>query len=69
MAFVSRVAMAMQAVFGGVLDDLARTTGCVKRERKFSGMSLLRTLVLTVLYRPAAKDRDYRDTAARLGVF
>jgi hypothetical protein len=68
MAIVSQVALAMQAVFGSNLDDLARTTGCVKRQRKFSGMSLLRTLVLTVLYRPAAKDRDYSAMAGRLGV-
>jgi hypothetical protein len=31
-------------------------------------MSLMRTLVLTVLHRPAAKDRDYRAMAAKLGV-
>jgi len=58
----------MQAVFGKNLDDVARTTGCVKRQRKFTGMSLLRTVVLTVLYRPAAKDRDYCAMAGRLGV-
>ena len=68
MAIVSQVAIAMQAVFGNFHDDFARTTGCVKRQRKFSGMSLLRTLVLTVLYRPAAKDRDYCAMAGRLGV-
>ena len=59
----------MQAVFGTTLNYLARKTGCVQRQRKFSGMSLLRTLVLTVLYRPAAKDRDYCAMAARLGVY
>ncbi len=68
MAIVSQVAAAMQAVFGMTLDVLARSTGCVRRERKFSGMSLLRMLVLTVLHRPAVKDRDFRDMAARLGV-
>lgn len=69
MAIISQVAIAMQAVFGTKLDGLARTTGCVRRQRKFSGTTLLRTLVLTVLRCPAAKDCDYRDTAARLGVF
>jgi hypothetical protein len=68
MAIISQVVMAMQAVFGKSLDDLARTTGCVKRQRKFSGMSLLRTFVLTVLCRPTAKDRDYCAMAGRLGV-
>ena len=68
MRIVAKVAAAMQAVFGRPLDDLARTTGCVRRQRKFSGMSLVRTLVLTVLLRPAAKNRDYQAMAAKLGV-
>jgi len=58
----------MQAIFGTSVDDLARTTGCVQRQRKFSGASLARTLVLTVLSRPAAKNRDYQAMAAKLGV-
>jgi hypothetical protein len=65
---VSQAAAAMQALFGENLDPLARETGCVQRERKFSGVSLLRTWVLTVLECPTAKDRDYRDMAARLNV-
>ena len=68
MQIVAQVAAAMQAVFGTTLDNLARTTGCVQRQRKFCGMSLLRTLVLTLLQHPAAKDRDYRTMAAKLGV-
>jgi len=68
MQIVSNVAVAMQAVFGTSVDDLARTTGCVQRQRKFSGASLARTLVLTVLSRPAAKNRDYQAMAAKLGV-
>jgi hypothetical protein len=68
MQIVAEVATAMQAVFGKTLDDVARTTGCVERQRKFSGMSLVRTLVLTVLHCPTAKDRDYRAMAAKLGV-
>ena len=69
MEIVSQTVAAMQAVFGENLDGLARASGCVLRQRKFSGMSLLRTLVLSLLHCPAAKNRDYRDTAARLGVF
>jgi hypothetical protein len=68
MKIVTKVAVAMQAVFGKSLDHLARTTECVQRQRKFTGRSLLRTLVLTLLQRPAARDRDYRDTAAKMGV-
>ena len=68
MRIVPQVAVAMQAVFGTTLNYLSRTTGCVQRQRKFCGMSLLRTLVLTLLQHPAAKDRDYRAMAAKLGV-
>jgi hypothetical protein len=54
MQIVAEVATAMQAVFGEMLNGLARATGCVQRERKFCGVSLLRTLVLTLLQHPAA---------------
>jgi Transposase DDE domain len=68
MRIVAQVAAAMQAVFGTSIDDLARTTRCVQRQRKFSGASLARTLVLAVLLRPAAKNRDFQAMAAKLGV-
>jgi hypothetical protein len=68
MRIVVQVAAAMQAVFGTSIDDLARITRCVQRQRKFSGASLVRTLVLAVLLRPAAKNRDYQAMAAKLGV-
>ena len=59
MRIVPQVAAAMQAVFGATLNNLSRATGCVQRQRKFCGMSLVRTLVLTLLQHPAAKDRHY----------
>jgi hypothetical protein len=68
MQIVTKVAAAMQAVFGGKLDALGRRTGCIQRQRKFSGVSLVRMMVLTLLEHPAAKNRDYRATAAKLGV-
>ena len=68
MRIVAQVAAAMQAVFGTSIDDLARATRCVRRQRKFSGASLAKTLVLTVLLRPTAKNRDYQAMAAKAGV-
>jgi len=65
---VANVVAAMQAVFGTSLDDLARTTGCVQRHRKFGGASLARMFILTVLMRPAAKNRDYQAMAAKLDI-
>jgi hypothetical protein len=68
MQIVAKVAAAMQVVFGTTLDNLARTTGCVRRQRKFSGVSLVRMMVLTLLQHPEAKDRHYCAMAAKLGV-
>jgi hypothetical protein len=67
-AIVRRLAAVMQVVFGTTLDDLARSTGCVQRERKFFGSALIRMLVLTVVHKPAATDRDYQSMAAKLGI-
>jgi hypothetical protein len=68
MQIVSQTAVAMQAAFGATLDDLARSTGCVRRQRRFSGSALTRMLVLTLMHKPAAKDRDFCAMAAKLGV-
>jgi hypothetical protein len=68
MRIVAQAAAAMQAVFGTSIDDLACDTRCVQRQRKFSGASLAKTLVLTVLLRPIAKNRDFQAMAAQTGV-
>jgi hypothetical protein len=68
MSIVTQVTELLQGLLDESMNELARITGCVKRERKFSGSTLLSTLVLTVLRSPAAKPRDYQTTAAQLGV-
>lgn len=68
MQIVHEVAAAMQALFGQIMDELGRTSGVIQRKRKFSGSGLVRTLVLTLLRHPAAKDRDYQMIAAQLGI-
>ena len=68
MAIVPQVMELLQGLLGESMDVLARETGCVKRERKFSGSKLLGSLVLSVLRNPRAKTRDYQTTAAQLGV-
>jgi hypothetical protein len=49
---------------GSSLDELGRQTGVIQRQRKFSGMTLLRTIVLTVLKCPNARPIHYVATAA-----
>ena len=68
MTIVTQVMQLLQGLLGESMDMLARETGCVKRERKFAGSTLLASLVLTVLRNPKAKTRDYQTTAAQLGV-
>ena len=68
MEIVTQVTELLQGLLSETMDVLARETGCVKRERKFSGSTLLSTLVLTVLRNPEPKPRDYQATAAQLGV-
>jgi hypothetical protein len=65
---VNEVTELLQGLLSESMDALARETGCVKRERKFSGSALLSSLVLTMMRTPKPKPRDYQTTAAQLGV-
>ena len=49
MDIVSTVTASLQQALGTELDDLARDCGLVVRQRKFTGQTLLRMLVLTLL--------------------
>jgi hypothetical protein len=67
-SIVTQVVESLQGLLDESMDVLARETGCVKRERKFSGSTLLSTLVLTVMQNPKPQPQDYQTTAAQLGV-
>jgi hypothetical protein len=62
------VTAALQEQLGSDLDDLARAGHVVRRQRKFTGQSLLRVLVLTLLHKPDATTADFRATAVTLGL-
>lgn len=68
MDIVQTVSNALQQALGEYLDELARECGVVVRQRKFSGQSLLRMLVITLLHKPDATWWDFVVTAAELGV-
>jgi len=59
---------ALQRALGPELDRIGRETGAIRRVRKFSGVTLLRTVVLTLLRSPHATLAHYAATAAMLGV-
>jgi Transposase DDE domain len=62
---VGRIPQVLQALFGSVSNEAARTSGFIKRERGFSGSEFVRTLVFGWLGRPGA---PIESLAERLGV-
>lgn len=68
MCMVATVTQALERVLGEQVEEIARRHGVIKRRRKFSGQSLLRTVVLTLLKNPRAKFSDFCVTAAQFGV-
>lgn len=68
MSIIRTVAATLQTLLGPSLDQIGRQTGVIQRQRKFSGMTLLQTLVLTLLKSPKADADKYAKTAAKLGV-
>jgi hypothetical protein len=68
MSIIGQVAGSLQSALGAALDAIGRRTGVIRRQRKFSGASLFKTMVLTVLKSPNATTDDFVATAAQLGV-
>ena len=62
---VERIPLALQAVFGKLSDEAARTCGFIKRQRRFSGSDFVRILVLGWLGRSRA---SIDELAERLGI-
>ena len=52
MEIVDKVAATIQNVLGSEAEELGRATGVIQRRRKFTAVSLLRMLVLTLLRKP-----------------
>lgn len=68
MDIVRTVCATLQQQLGQHLDELARQCGLVRRQRKFTGRTLLRMLVLTLLHKPDATCDDFRATAVEAGL-
>jgi len=68
MGIIGKVASAIQIALGAAIDQIGRRTGVIQRLRKFSGSTLLKTLVLTSWKSPNAKPEQFASTAAQLGV-
>ena len=68
MGMVAKVVAAMERVLGKGVNALAKEHQVIRRERKFTGESLLKMLVLTLLKKPEATFRDRALTAAQWDV-
>src|SRR4051794_1184050 len=68
MSIIGTVAQALQTALGPELDTLGRRTGVIQRQRKFSGVTLFKTMVLTLMKSPKAEPDEFVATAAQLGL-
>ncbi len=64
---IPQVTETMKKVLTDKANEAAQQTGCVRRERKFSGATFVQTLVLGWLDNPDATLSDLASTAASLG--
>ena len=67
MEIVGKVAATIQNVLGPEAEELGRATGVIQRRRKFTAVSLLRMLVLTLLRKPMPSP-PIPSSAAQLGL-
>jgi hypothetical protein len=64
MTSVAQVADVLTQIFGAEADRLARETGCIQRQRRFSGSSLAQTLVFAWLHHPETTLEKLASAAA-----
>ncbi len=67
MPIVARIGAALQLVFGNVAQEVAKATGVIVRQRKFTPLSLVRTFVLGFLQKPNASDEELAQMAVQCG--
>jgi len=68
MGIFARIATTMQALLGPVAEQVAQQCRLIRRQRKFTGATLLQTFVLGYLRKPTASAEDLALTAQQLGV-
>jgi hypothetical protein len=67
MQIIAKVGEALQQLFGPAVDAAAAASGVIKRQRKFTAMSLAKTFVLGFLAKPDASDEDLAQMAMQVG--
>jgi hypothetical protein len=64
---IAKVGSALQHLFGAAAEEAAQASGVIKRQRKFSALSLAKTFVLGFLAKPDASDEDLARMAVQVG--
>jgi hypothetical protein len=65
---LTELAETMQALLTTKADELARSSGFVRRERKVRGSNFAQTLVFTAMADPKAPESRIHATAALVGL-
>ena len=68
MQLTTRIAEAIQAVLTDQADDLARQTGFIKRQRKWTGSTFVQAVVFGWLADPESSLSSLNQSAATVGV-
>jgi hypothetical protein len=67
MSILARVAASLQQLFGPLAQEAADEAGVIRRQRKFTALSLARTFVLGFLRHPEASDEQLAQMAVCCG--
>ena len=67
MKIIARVGEALQEVFGRITKSAGEASRVIRRQRKFTALSLAKTFVLGFLQNPAASDEELAQMAAQCG--
>lgn len=67
MGIITKVGVALQQLFGKIAAEAAQCSGVIVRRRKFTGVSLAQTFVLSFLGNPQASDEEIAQMAVQCG--
>lgn len=67
MGIIAKVGSAVQQLFGKIAEEAAETSGVIVRKRKFTALTLARTMILGFLRNPNASDEELAQIAVQSG--
>src|ERR1700741_3124813 len=67
MQIMAKVGSALQHLFRAAVEEAAEASGVIRRQRKFTAVTLAKTFVLGFLAKPDASDEDLAQVAVQVG--